>query len=312
MMLKYVEHNDIDLNRWDELLLISPNATIFNMSWYLESVSVNWDALILNDYQAIMPLPFTKKAGVKLLYQPFFSRQSGVFSGNKILTDDEKQLFFTELFNRFTHINIGFELGYTIPEIIKSKQRMFQYLDLSIGYESIYKQYSTNAKRILKKSNQYNFKLVENTKPEIIVEYFKKHKGKEIKDLKNEHFESLIALMKICLSNGFGKSWLVKQGEIVTAGGFFMLFKDRVTYLKGFSTETGKQSGSMYFLMDEVIKKICSGYQVLDFGGSDVTNVAQFYKKFGASDAFYLFLSRENAPLYFNVLKKLKNKLKGT
>ncbi len=42
-----------------------------------------WDALVWNDYEAVMPLTWNRKYGIAYLYQPFLTAQLGVF-GNDI------------------------------------------------------------------------------------------------------------------------------------------------------------------------------------------------------------------------------------
>lgn len=38
----------------------------------------NWDALVLNDYEAVMPLTWNKKYGICYLYQPPFTACLGI------------------------------------------------------------------------------------------------------------------------------------------------------------------------------------------------------------------------------------------
>ena len=55
---------------------------VYAFSYYLNSMAKNWDALVLNDYDAVMPLTWNKKYGFYYLYQPFMSASLGVF-GNE-------------------------------------------------------------------------------------------------------------------------------------------------------------------------------------------------------------------------------------
>ncbi len=41
-----------------------------------------WDALVLDDYQAVMPLTWRSKFGIRYLYQPAFTQQTGIFSAS--------------------------------------------------------------------------------------------------------------------------------------------------------------------------------------------------------------------------------------
>ena len=60
-MLRHIKHADIDKVKWDSVTLNSANGLIYNLSSYLDVVAPNWEALILGDYKAIMPLPVKKK-----------------------------------------------------------------------------------------------------------------------------------------------------------------------------------------------------------------------------------------------------------
>ena len=78
--IRYVKRKDIDAQKWDECISNSPNGIIYAYVFYLDCMADQWDALVYNDYEAIMPLTWRKKYGVAYLYQPFFTQQSGIFS----------------------------------------------------------------------------------------------------------------------------------------------------------------------------------------------------------------------------------------
>ena len=56
-MIRFVEHNEVDTDKWDQCIKRSINSTPYAFSWYLDIVVSNWNALILNDYEAVFPLP---------------------------------------------------------------------------------------------------------------------------------------------------------------------------------------------------------------------------------------------------------------
>ena len=64
-MINYKRHKEIDFKKWDNCIESAINRNIYATTWYLDLVCKNWDALILNDYEAVMPLPWNKKWGVK-------------------------------------------------------------------------------------------------------------------------------------------------------------------------------------------------------------------------------------------------------
>ncbi|MGZ3950491.1 MAG: hypothetical protein ACXVBZ_03805, partial [Flavisolibacter sp.] len=75
----YKRRHEVEIDKWDRCISGSSNGLIYAYSYYLDATADNWDALVLNDYQAVMPLPWRKKFGVFYLYQPSFAAQLGVF-----------------------------------------------------------------------------------------------------------------------------------------------------------------------------------------------------------------------------------------
>src|ERR1044071_6313852 len=77
--IRYVKRSQIDVHAWDNCIYHSTNGLIYAYSYYLDRLADHWDALVFYDYNAVMPLPWRKKAGIYYLYQPFNVAQLGVF-----------------------------------------------------------------------------------------------------------------------------------------------------------------------------------------------------------------------------------------
>ena len=82
--INYVKRESIDTAKWDRCIDNSRNGLIYAYALYLDHMARNWDALILNDYEAVMPLTWNKKWGIKYLYQPPLTPQLGIFSATNI------------------------------------------------------------------------------------------------------------------------------------------------------------------------------------------------------------------------------------
>ena len=77
-MIKYFLHNKIDLVKWDSCIDQSLNGIVYAKSYYLNNMSPDWNALILGDYEAVMPVTWRKKWQIKYLAQPAFTQQLGL------------------------------------------------------------------------------------------------------------------------------------------------------------------------------------------------------------------------------------------
>ena len=49
----------------------------------------HWDGLILNDYEAVMPVTWNQKWGIKYLHQPALTPQLGIFSSQIISQESD-------------------------------------------------------------------------------------------------------------------------------------------------------------------------------------------------------------------------------
>lgn len=303
-----MKHNEIDLERWDQCVAAATNRSIFNYSWYLNAVAENWSGLVLDDYEAVMPLPFKDKLGAKILYQPFFSRQVGVFSPRE-LKSEEKQEFVQRITEKYKLIQIGIDLE--LKEHLQEfevERYPFQVLDLTKGYDAIQAGYSQNARRMVRKAEKSGIVVCELADYPAIVRLFRETKGDQLGQFSEEDYVHLNTLMQACELNHCGRALgAYNDAGVLLATGFFMLEEHRITYLKGAVNEDGRKQGAMYLIFDEVFKQHTGDKSIFDFGGSRNEGVASFYKKFGAVDNYYLFAVRDELPAPHRLMRKIKH-----
>src|SRR4026207_1677707 len=151
--IKYLQQKEIDRKKWDACIHEAPNGLIYAYSFYLDHMAKQWDALIINDYEAVMPLTWNKKYGFYYLYQPAFTASLGVFGKNltKEIIDD----FVSMLPSKFKLVEISLNSGNIVGETKSfSLLRSNYILNLNKPYEEIYKAYRDNHKRNISKAFQ--------------------------------------------------------------------------------------------------------------------------------------------------------------
>ncbi len=79
-MIHYLKNSEIDFEKWDACVAQATNSLIYGYAFYLNAMSENWDALVFGNYEAVMPLVWRKKKGIKYLYQQAFTQQLCIFS----------------------------------------------------------------------------------------------------------------------------------------------------------------------------------------------------------------------------------------
>ncbi len=305
--MRRIKYQDIDKHKWDGLATISTQNDLFCKSWYLDICAGTWDAIVWGDYEAGFPLPTSSKGGVAFLYLPFFVRQLNILGQSDPQKWDALLQFIHEEFKR-VDISIPKEADHVNHDFTSY---VHQELDLRPGYEQLSAGYSNNAKRLIKKCSQLDFVVNEQGSPEKLIEHFKYETGRKIKTLQDSEYQILLNLMSHCLDNNYGKCLSIEQDGELLGSAFFMEYDDRVTFLKSYTSEEGKKKGVSYYLMDYAIRHYAARCVTFDFGGSKVESVAQFYKKFGAIDAFYLHLSFDKSPAYHKLMREVKRKITG-
>src|SRR3982751_172197 len=152
--IKYLEQHEIDKDLWDRCVDQADNGLVYGYSYYLDHMADHWDGLVLNNYEAVMPLPWKKKYGIHYLYQPFLTAQLGLFG--KQLNSELLKAFLDKIPSKFklwefslNHANIFHLSDYHLYE------RRNYVLDLNSSYDQLYSNYKDNSKLNNKKAVQY-------------------------------------------------------------------------------------------------------------------------------------------------------------
>lgn len=301
----YLLNSEIDKKKWDDCLANSANGLVYAYSWYLDIICSGWDALIEENYQSVFPLTKNKKCRIEYLFPPFFTQQLGLFSINKISVDDVSAFIsaIPKKF-RFIEINLNTENNFETPGFIQ-KKNLTHHLDLTSSYENIYKNYSENLQRNLKKAVKFNQHIVHDGDAQKIVTLFRENKGNEITKLKNVHYKIFIKAIEEAKRKNLVKIYEAEnEKKELIAGAFFIESNGKSIFIFSGAGNEAKEKLSMPLLIDCFIKEHSEKNIILDFEGSQDLNLARFYKSFGAKEIVYLQIKKNNLPFPLKLIKK--------
>lgn len=302
-MIRYAPHNEIDKKKWDSCIMKSHNGLVYGCSWYLDSFSPGWDAIIEDDYISVMPLPKRKKYGFNYIYRPAFTQQLGVFS-EELINEKKLSEFLNEIPDQFKYVNFGanYACNHLIPGYSFGINKNFELNIKSKSHDEIYRNYSSNHKRNIKKAQSYNLLSKQSTLDELIS--FKLNNNEKHVKVREENLAEFIKMAQKAIEISCGEVISVYSEEnVLLASVFLTIFKGRVTYLLPVSSIDGKEKRAMFFLIDEYIKFHISQSAILDFEGSNIPNVAAFYEGFGALPVLYPTIIINRLPWYVRFLK---------
>ena len=167
--IQYLLHSEIDKSKWDSCIEHATNGLVYAYSFYLEAMSKNWDALVLNDYEAVMPLTWNKKYGIYYLYQPFLTAQSGLFGNN--INPDLLEQFLNAVPKKFQYWDICLNQGNVFPVAnFTLFQRSNFVLNLNKPYAELYNGYNENVRRNVKKAEQAGCIILKKFQVEKVIE----------------------------------------------------------------------------------------------------------------------------------------------
>jgi len=310
-VIKYFSHKEINKRQWDECISSSVNGRIYAYSWYLDIVADNWDALILDNYQAVFPLPFRRKFGVDYVYQPIFTQQLGLFSKVPLSTSLLER-FLKEIPSHFQYVNLNLNQHNKLKSFnIKSEARQNIEMDLLDDFSIIQKKYSTNLKRNLKKAAKAKLTIFENLKPDAVIKLFKANKGKLLGVYSQEDYSRLIRLTYKALQLNQADVWGAYSAENnLCAAAIFIKSHKRVTFLFSGSNNDARQNAALPYLLDSYIEANSAKELVFDFEGSNNKSLARFYLGFGAQSITYTQISWLRTSFYlkafFNIYLRFR------
>ena len=287
-MIHYVKREDLEVEKYNDCIENSMQSRIYAFSWYLDIVADNWDVLVLNDYEAVMPVPWKQKYFIKYVTQPFFCQQLGVFSKHEI-SNEVIRNFIKEIPNKFFRISLQLNAENSIDSERLVKKNNYV-LALNKTSEVLIAGFSNNRKRDLKKAISSSLIIDEDIS---VKEFFKFYLlNDKFYDKHNSIKNILENILQI--RNGSLKLYGIRSNGVLISCVLLLDDMKRVTYLVPVHNNLSKKNGAMTLLITTIIKKYQNSDYILDFEGSMVKGVASFYKSFGAEKEVYSLLAYYN------------------
>ncbi len=308
-MIRFIEHNEIDKQKWDACIKEAFNGNLYGWSWYLDIIHPNWNALIEDDYERIFPLTGSRKFGIGYLFQPFFAQQLGIYS-KSILNPTIVDQYLAAIPSQYQFVDIRLNShNKSGNNGFKTIIHLNHELDLINSYEKIYKKYGTNTKRNLKKAVEAGLTVKKNFRGEDIVAIFRQNRGRTISHWNDREYARLITLVYAAVYRGQASVYGVfTADDKLCAGAIFMQSHKKLVFLFSGADKIAKENHALTFLIDFVIKESSPSQFILDFEGSDNEGLARFYKGFGSKQTDYPGITINRLPLLLKVAMKLIKK----
>lgn len=307
MDIRHCTYHHIDKRRWDDCISRSANRLIYAESVYLDHMSPGWEALIADDYQAVMPLCRKKKWGFDYLYQPPFIQQLGIFSEETIDLDLAHAMILKMTgIVRFAEITLNHaNSGISGIEGLRTTARNNFILSLQKKYEERAEGFNSYIRQRYNKASKNDIEYRSSTDVGRAVSLYKNLYQKKLPAFTDDAYEQFEKLCRVYQEQGRVIIREVVRGGTTDTLALVLLLSDgqRLYNMASSLNPEGKKLLANYHLFHELIREFSGSGLLLDFEGSDNPGIAFFYEKMADGNQTYPFLRYNRLPWPIRWLK---------
>lgn len=300
----YITNDKIDRVKWDACIEKAANGLIYAYSWWLDRMAEHWDALVLNNYETVMPLTWRKKWGITYLYQPFLTPQLGII-GNNITTSSTKA-FLAAVPTHFRFWDINLNTGNTLQQDTqecKIQTKVNYLLSLQNTYTTLEEDYRQNHKRNIKKAIKLGCIVKKHIPLQNMIQLAQQQLDKYTR-YSDKDISNFTILCEMLLQQGKAVTYGVYLREQLLASCIFLFDNRQAYYILAGNHSSSRTSGASHLLLDSFIHDEAGKKYFLNFVGSDFKNIAFFYEGYGATIQAYPSVHLNRLPFFLRWLKK--------
>lgn len=297
--IRYFERKEIDTVKWNNCIDNAFNSLLYAKSYYLDVMAKNWSAIILNDYEAVMPLAYNIKFSIRYVYMPPFVQQLGIFSTDKVSKDIlDRMVAVAHQKFKFGEYNFNYQ-----NEHISFTQKNNFILRLSQEHGYLKKKYKTVLKKNLAIANKKGLHYSTSMDARLAISTFQSL-YKERVTINRSDYVMLEMLSSVLLEKNqtLIREVRNKTGNLLSIALFLKDVK-RIYFLLSATTLEGRKINANHYLLDQLILEFALQDILFDFEGSDIDGIALFYKAFGSENQPYYFHRWNNLPWPLSWLK---------
>lgn len=274
-LLTHLSRHEIDDQRWNEAIQTSLNARPYALTWYLDAVTPQWEALVYGDYEAVMPLPVKKRFGIRYYVQPLWTQQLGIFATRALPTD-----VVNAFWDALSHAVYALKINAISP---RGKECPNLILPLDKDYETLQQAFHQNTRRNIRKAQAHPTTVGEMTQEEFLPFWNSLHPDQ------HALARTLETLATAARNHHAAHFYASQRDGEPTAAVMTIEACGRIVYLAPASNERGKEECAMFAVVDTLIRRNAESATILDFEGSLIPGVRRFYEGFGAQlEPYYL------------------------
>ncbi len=288
--------------QWDRCVREQSNGLIYATTTYLDAICSQWYGIVVNDYEAVMPLPVRKKWEIRYAYTPAFIQQLGlVGDSSSVSVEMLLPLIRSTVFYADIHFNfLNKDLLRSLP--VMTKTNLVITLDRPI--EETRTHYRNDLKENIRKAEKLSLVYGHGSTQEAVT-HFREQYGSRMPQVQPDDYQRFQMLCEELRSK---EQCLVRSVRDQEGGllAIALLLKDsrRIYNLMNTTLPGGRHKEANHWLIDQIIQEFSGQPLLLDMEGSELPGVKKFYESFGAVAQPYFHYHDNRLPWPLRWLKR--------
>lgn len=302
MTIRHLKHNDIDIRKWDKCIRDAYNGVVFAFSWYLDIVADHWEALVVEDYDFVMPLPVKHIMSFDYIFQPQFVGHLGIFSKSMITTDIVDE-FIEALPYPFIDLQLNIHNQFTLNETLKVKKKEVAKIDLISTYKSMKSSYSDAMRAGVACGIGSQYTVQNNLSPNIFIDFMQNRAALD-KKLHQDDLQQLRLLAVNATRYRVGVVYgAYSARNSLEAVAFFMGSHNKICLLTVATSKVGEVDNVLPLLFDYYFEQQAELNISLELEPNYTSITNDWWTNVGAKNYTIDVLVQKNTPWYLKVLK---------
>jgi hypothetical protein len=304
--IQYLTNDEINFIKWDNCINNSHNGNIYALSWYLDIICEDWSALVYGDYESVMPLLHTRRAGISYTFTTYLANQLGVFS-TYILDEEKVNAFVSKLATVYPYFFVNLnKFNKVDSSLFRQKPKSTFEFDLIGDYDSIKKKYTPENLQALNFSNEQKVSVIRGMMPNEFLEFVSRKNMIKTTVVKTEDIQKLRQIIAFIMRHGLGDIYAAYDfGNNLIASVLFLKSNRKINVLFTAVTSDGLQDQAMNQLVDHYIQKNAGKNLTLNFENLTMPEKSMFCKGFGGREYHYTHVWNSRIPWYSRIMMKL-------
>ena len=303
MNITYLKNSEINFVRWDNCINNAINGNIFAYSWYLNIICEDWDALVMDDYEYVMPILHLKKFKRDIIFSSKLGIRLGIFS-NKILTENIVKTFVNKIPKKYLAISIILNKFNKLSE--KTSNLFTHELDLVQSHLKITEKYSNQFQKNIHIAVSKRISIVQGLTPNDLIHFAEKKESISSPNLRKAEIHKLRMIMAYGLRYNLAEMYGAYTVENnLCAVALFIKSKRKHHLIFNAINKEGLNSFALHYLIDKFIESHAEKTLTLNLENVIFRNDIDFFTGIGAHEYKYKRYYVNRLPWYYKFLLKI-------